>query len=149
VQEVVLDKIFSEEDYETARNVFPCLPLEMGEALEDRVAKALGVDRVSHTYSHISNYQKGSRLEPHKDEAYGCDFVLSVQLDTDEPYPLIVDGTEYVLEQNQGLLHFGYLKTHGRPEFKGEKCTVLVINFSHYIEREEEASEGEGCGGCG
>jgi len=148
VQEVVLDKIFSEEDYKVACNSFTHLELDMAEALEDRVAKALGVDRVSHTFSHISNYQKGSRLEPHKDEVDGCDFVLSVQLDTDTPYPLIIDGTEYTLKQNQGLLHFGYLKTHGRPEFKGEKCKVLVINFSHYIER-EEGTEGEGCAGCG
>ena len=148
MQEVVLDKIFSEEDYKVACNSLNHLELDMAEALEDRVAKALGVDRVSHTFSHISNYQKGSRLEPHKDEAYGCDFVLSVQLDTDTPYPLIIDGTEYILKQNQGLLHFGYLKTHGRPEFKGEKCKILVINFSHYIEREEGA-EDEGCAGCG
>ena len=146
MQEVVLDKIFSEEEYETVRNIFPCLPHEMGVALEERIAKALGVDRVTHTFSHVSDYEKGRCLEPHKDDAYGCDFVLSVQLDTDEPYPLIVDGIEYVLEQNQGLLHFGYLKTHGRPKFKGEKCTVLVVNFTHYTEQEEGV---EGCGGCG
>lgn len=151
MQEVVLDNIFSAKDYEIACKAFPSISPEMCMALEDRVASALGVDRVSNTYSHIANYTNGQSLESHKDDALGCDFVLSIQLDTDTPYPLIIDGTEYTLDQNQGLLHFGYLKEHGRPKFKGEKCVVLVVNFSHYTEQGEEGEDNKSkeCGGCG
>lgn len=72
----------------------------------------------------------GARLQPHKDDN-ACTFTVDYCVRQREPWGLFVEGTEYILEENQSLVFMGEDQEHWRGPFAPGNMVEMI--FFHYV----------------
>jgi len=72
----------------------------------------------------------GANLERHKDKN-ACTFTVDYCVQQHEPWPLYVEGKEYVLQENQSLVFMGEDQEHWRPAFAPGNMVEMV--FFHFV----------------
>lgn len=105
---------------------------------------------------HFAKYAKSSGYRPQLYPHYDVNLKIphltfSIQIESNFPWAMYVDGKEYILKNNQGLLFSGTHQIHWRENINfGEYdyCDVLLSQFSlkdaeemnndHYIYMEEK-----------
>jgi hypothetical protein len=104
----------------------------IGDTNIDRARKEFNSNTLLHTYSLLSFYnQDNSRLQAHKDNN-ACTYTFDICLYSKEPWPIIVEGEEYSLNNNQALCFYGEDQFHSRTEFK--KGNEVLMLFMHFAE---------------
>lgn len=115
-----------------------------GKSLPFEIYKTLNkivVDNFSHTAlpSYFIWFQYSLRhgrpsLPPHIDDN-ACTYTIDIQLRATVPWPMYVQGKEYLWEDGDALLYNGVEQLHWRPKFPGDKYTDYVEVFiAHYAE---------------
>lgn len=74
--------------------------------------------------------QLDSNLPRHKDKN-ACTFTVDYCVAQHEPWPIIVEDREYVLQENQSLLFMGEDMEHWRPPFKPGNSVEMI--FFHFV----------------
>lgn len=96
----------------------------------DRARKIFDNNNILFTYSLLSYYSEGSSLPMHLDDN-ACTYTLDVCLYAKKPWPLIVEGKEYLLENNEALGFYGNDQIHGRTDFEpGNEVLMLFLHFA-------------------
>lgn len=99
----------------------------------DRAREEFDNDELLFTYSLLSYYNSPkSNLSKHKDDN-ACTYTIDLCLRTKKPWPLVVEGKEYLLNTNDALLFYGEDQLHWR-EPMGEDNSVLLF-FMHFADR--------------
>jgi hypothetical protein len=95
------------------------------------VRQVFGDDSIVPSYNCWARYSSAeSRLPAHKD-SNACTFTVDYCVQQHEPWPLYVEGTEYLLQENQSLLFMGEDQEHWRPEFKPGNMVEMI--FFHFV----------------
>lgn len=98
----------------------------------DRAREQFESDTLLYTYSLLSLYNNDqSRLVEHKDNN-ACTYTFDICLYANEPWPIIVEGKEYILENNDALCFYGEDQLHSRPDFKKDNKVLML--FMHWAE---------------
>lgn len=98
----------------------------------DKAREAFNSKTLLYTYSIIALYNKeSSNLRKHKDNN-ACTYTFDVCLYSKEPWPLVVEDKEYVLNNNEALCFYGEDQWHWRPEFKKDNKVLML--FMHWAE---------------
>lgn len=71
-----------------------------------------------------------ANLQPHKD-SNACTFTVDYCVQQHEPWPIYVEGKEYVLQENQSLVFMGEDQEHWRPAFTPGNMVEMV--FFHFV----------------
>ena len=93
-----------------------------------RIVDVAGV-RVLPTYSYIRTYFNKSELKKHRDRD-ACEISVSVHLNGDKPWNLIIDGSPINLNPGDGVAYWGREWVHWREPYDGEEYTNV---FLHYV----------------
>ncbi len=94
----------------------------------ERVSKILGVNIVP-TYSYARKYYNNSVLKKHRDRE-ACEISLSVHLDGDKEWDLIIKGYPVSLNKGDAVLYWGHQDEHWREPYTGDSYTNV---FLHYV----------------
>jgi hypothetical protein len=98
----------------------------------DRARKEFESDSLLYTYSLLALYNKeNSKLDEHKD-TNACTYTFDICLYTKTPWPIIVEGKEYVLKNNEALCFYGEDQLHSRPVFEPDNKVLML--FMHFAE---------------
>lgn len=71
-----------------------------------------------------------ANLHPHKDDN-ACTFTVDYCVRQREPWGLFVEGTEYILQENQSLVFMGEDQEHWRGPFAPGNMVEMI--FFHYV----------------
>tara|TARA_Y100000114_G_scaffold157021_1_gene186629 strand:- start:3107 stop:3655 length:549 start_codon:yes stop_codon:yes gene_type:complete len=80
------------------------------------------------TYSFWRMYTYGATLQPHKDRGE-CEITVSVHIDGDSKWPLIIDNTELFTEAGDAIIYYGTELKHERNIFEGDFQTQVFLHF--------------------
>ncbi len=83
----------------------------------------------------------GGYLEKHKDNN-ACTFTIDYCVNQFEPWPIFIEGEEYILEKNQALCFMGEDQEHWRTEWK--PGNVVDMMFFHYVRPDHWWYTGDG-----
>jgi hypothetical protein len=98
----------------------------------NRARREFESDTLLYTYSLLSLYnQKKSKLDRHKD-TNACTYTFDICLYSKNPWPIEVEGKEYILRENEALCFYGEDQYHSRPEFDPENKVLML--FMHWAE---------------
>lgn len=73
----------------------------------------------------------GGALEKHRD-LNACTFTIDYCVNYFEPWPIIIEGNEYILKKNQAICFMGEEQEHWRPKWKPGNVVDMI--FFHYVE---------------
>ena len=83
-------------------------------------------------YGYWRYYVFGATLSKHTDRP-SCEISVTACIKKYDNWPLIIEGTEFELEEGDGLLYAGCDQEHGRPGiYKGEGMAQV---FFHYVNK--------------
>jgi hypothetical protein len=104
--------------------------------LERRVQDIYGTDWVLKDYQ-FARYTKKwgyeTKLYPHIDDAFDDHRItLDVQLRSTIAWPIVVEGREFTLNDNEGLFFSGTDQTHWRKKIDLDKDDVVDMIFCHF-----------------
>lgn len=106
------------------------LPFFLEELCDNRKQVSRHVGRqVLPTYTFARIYQTGNQLERHTDRPE-CELSVSVNLSSDEPWPLYIDGEKFILTPGDGVIYEGVKYEHWREPYGGQYCSQF---FLHYV----------------
>jgi hypothetical protein len=80
------------------------------------------------TYSFWRMYTYGATLFPHKDRKE-CEVSVSVHIDGDHKWPLIVEDKELFTNPGDAIIYLGKELKHERKVFKGDYQTQVFLHF--------------------
>lgn len=83
----------------------------------------------------------GGFLERHKD-SNACTFTIDYCVNQFEPWPLVIEDEEYILQSNEALCFMGEDQEHWRTEWK--PGNVVDMMFFHYVRPDHWWYTGEG-----
>jgi hypothetical protein len=84
------------------------------------------------TYTYWRYYVFGATLSKHTDRP-SCEISVTACIKKYDNWPLIIEGTEFELEEGDGLLYAGCDQEHGRPGiYEGEGMAQV---FFHYVNK--------------
>jgi hypothetical protein len=150
----VIKDFYSPKEYESVMNTafsFPKSEWEFQEGMDryvlrnrwtdklgiyeiDRARNIFNSESLLLSYSLIAIYNNPtSNLQMHKDDN-ACTYTIDVCIKCKDPWPLIIEGEEYIAGNNDAVCFYGNDQIHGRPPFK-EGNSVMVM-FLHYVERD-------------
>jgi len=97
----------------------------------DRARKEFNNNELLYTYSLVSLYnQENSFLEKHYDNN-ACTYTIDVCLYAEKPWPLIIEGEEYIINNNEAIFFYGEDQLHWRPDFTpGNRVLMMFIHFA-------------------
>jgi hypothetical protein len=72
------------------------------------------------------------RLDPHKDDHY-WDLTLDIQIDSNIDWPLVIDGEEYTLKNNDALIFDSAGQVHWRKPQKFNENDYLDVILFHFV----------------
>ncbi len=152
-QPVLLHDVFSTEDFERLRNVldsgekeknwidpknnrrvikYPELDSHFSKKLEPVVQNLFKNTRIKSTYSVYLDYNKPtSKLPPHKDNN-ACTYTVDYCVSSKTPWPIIIEGEEFIVEPNQALVFMGGHDLHWRddmPNPNDNRVEVIMFHF--------------------
>lgn len=148
----IIDNFFSEQDYKKIMSVINLMSKNdwtFEEGFSRYAYNSSHLDKLSnlkldlarkefesktllHSYSMLALYNRNdSSLPMHKDDN-ACTYTFDICLYSEHPWPIIVEGKEYTLKNNQALCFYGEDQKHGRPDFS-ENNKVLML-FMHWVE---------------
>jgi len=82
------------------------------------------------TYAYWRYYVFGAILKKHVDRP-ACEISITTCIKKYDNWPMIIEGTEFELEEGDGILYAGYDQEHWRPGiYKGEGMAQV---FFHYV----------------
>ena len=88
-------------------------------------------DSILPSYNCWADYRSiESCLPAHKD-SNACTFTVDYCVQQHEPWPLYVEGKEYILQENQSLVFMGEDQEHWRPAFKPGNMVEMI--FFHFV----------------
>lgn len=88
-------------------------------------------DSILPSYNCWARYTSlNSRLPRHKDKN-ACTFTVDYCVQQNEPWPLFVNGKEYVLQENQSLVFMGEDMEHWRESFLPGNSVEMI--FFHFV----------------
>ena len=151
----IIKDIFTEEDYEAIYKVVDNLDMDstklvesMGqrayltslgepirEKLEKRVQELYGEDWILKAYQ-FARYTKKwgyeTKLYPHLDDAFeDHKITLDVQLKSTIAWPIVVEGQEFTLNDNEGVFFSGTDQVHWRKKMDLSEDDVVDMIFCH------------------
>lgn len=86
------------------------------------------------TYALLTHYEgHEAKLLPHTDDN-ACTYTLDICLYQNTSWPIIVEGKEYYLNENEGLAFYGEVQEHWRPAFPDPDNNEVAMCFIHYAE---------------
>jgi hypothetical protein len=86
------------------------------------------------TYAIFSEYSgKQAHLNPHVDSG-PCTYTLDVGLYHKEPWPLIIEGKEYLFLENEAIGFYANDQQHWKPEFPDAENNKVGILLIHYVD---------------
>ena len=84
------------------------------------------------TYAYWRYYVFGATLDNHTDRP-ACEISVTVCIKKYDNWPIVVEGTEFELEEGDGVLYAGCDQEHGRPGvYEGEGMAQV---FFHYVNK--------------
>jgi hypothetical protein len=84
------------------------------------------------TYAYWRYYVFGATLNKHLDRP-ACEISITACIKKYDNWPIIVEGTEFELEEGDALLYAGCDQEHWRPDiYKGEGMAQV---FFHYVNK--------------
>lgn len=100
--------------------------------LEPIAKKIFKDDSLKSTYSVYLDYNKPtSNLPMHKDNN-ACTYTIDYCVSSITPWPLVIEGEEYIIAENQGLAFMGGYDSHGRnpmPNPETNRVEVIMFHF--------------------
>jgi hypothetical protein len=152
----IITDILTEEDYSSIYAIVDSLPEEqtvlmerMGQRaylaslgddihkkLEERVQSIYGNDWILNQYQ-FARYSKAwgfeAKLYPHVDDAFpDHKITFDVQLRSTVKWPIVVEGKEFTLNDNEGLFFSGTDQVHWRHPIKLSDTDVVDMIFCHF-----------------
>lgn len=103
--------------------------------LEELVSRAVG-RRVKASYAFVASYQDGAEVPRHRDREQ-CRYTLDLCLEDrggDADWPLWIEGTPWVLRENEAILYRGTEQIHWRDRKPDGKVANLV--FFHFVDED-------------
>jgi hypothetical protein len=98
----------------------------------DKARKDFGSETLLPTYATVALYENDKSSLPFHYDSNACTYSYDVCLYSKEPWPVTIEGKDYVLKANQAIAMYGEDQFHGRPPFTpGNKVLML---FLHYAE---------------
>ncbi len=96
--------------------------------LEPSLSKMLGL-KVKPSYSLISMYGEEGICYLHTDRP-PCRYTIDLCVSQKEPWPIIVDDVEYILNENDAIIYSGTHSPHYRNKIqKGNHCSMVFFHF--------------------
>lgn len=80
------------------------------------------------TYSFWRMYTYGASLMSHKDRSE-CEVTVSVHIDGNYVWPLIIDGEEIFTKPGDAIIYLGKKLEHKRDIFKGDYQSQVFLHF--------------------
>lgn len=106
----------------------PCCNTLLG-LLCERISKEAG-RKLLPTYTYCRIYTEGNELLPHRDRP-SCEWSVTINLAQSDPWPIYMDGKEFVQRVGDGALYQGCEVYHWRKPFKGKEHIQV---FLHYVD---------------
>lgn len=104
--------------------------------------KVFNNETILPSYAMWARYMgSGGFLEKHKDNN-ACTFTIDYCVNQFYPWPLIVEGKEYILNANDALCFMGEDQEHWRSEWK--PGNVVDMMFFHYVKPDHWWYTGDG-----
>ena len=98
---------------------------------ESLISKYSGLD-VVRTYAYWRYYVYGAYLDSHMDRP-ACEISLTACIKKHDDWPITMNGTDYELEEGDGVIYLGCVLPHSRPGiYKGEGMAQV---FMHYVDK--------------
>jgi hypothetical protein len=151
MQPVVLDELLDKSKYQELLRNLPSIDSgmidsgrsrhmadndfikRMGISLEAVAKKVFGSDSLQSSYSLYCRYYGDASMEMHKDDN-ACTYTIDLCVRQTEPWPIYVEGNQYLLKENQALCYLGNDQLHGRqPKNLGPNGSVEMV-FFHFVE---------------
>ena len=80
------------------------------------------------TYSYARVYERGSKLEKHRDR-HSCEFSTTLNLGGDH-WPIFIDNKEVLLKPGDMLVYEGCKYEHWRERFDGVYCAQVFLHYA-------------------
>lgn len=111
---------------------YPQLESHFSKKLEPILHEIFKTDRIKTTYSVYLDYNKPtSRLPAHKDNN-ACTYTIDYCVSAKTPWGIVVEGEEFVISENQGLVFMGGHDSHWRddmPDPENNRVEVVMFHF--------------------
>jgi len=96
-----------------------------------KVEELVGLELYS-TYAYWRWYTYGTKLNLHSDRP-SCEISVTVNLYSDRPWPLVIEGTEIIANPGDGVIYLGVEDSHTRKgDYQGDAYAQL---FLHYVDQ--------------
>jgi|TARA_R110000744_G_scaffold34541_1_gene80381 hypothetical protein len=96
-------------------------------SLRPIVEKIIGKNLIE-TYSYARVYERGSKLEKHRDR-HSCEFSTTLNLGGDH-WPIFIDNKEVLLKPGDMLVYEGCKYEHWRERFDGVYCAQVFLHYA-------------------
>ena len=102
--------------------------------ITDIARKTFGSNTLLPSYAMFAHYEgQNASLFTHIDDN-ACTYTLDMCIYQTEPWALVVNGKEYILQENQALAYYGNAQEHGRPKFPNPESQHVAMIFFHFVE---------------
>jgi hypothetical protein len=127
------------------RAYFTSLGEEIHKKLEKTVQSIYGDDWILNQYQ-FARYSKDSgfqaKLYPHVDDAFpDHKITFDVQLKSTVKWPIVVEGKEFILKDNEGLFFSGTDQVHWRHPIELSDTDTVDMIFCHFSNPSHPESE--------
>jgi hypothetical protein len=149
-----IQKVFSEDDVKKLRNIldsnseknnwidrknnrrilkFSELETYFSKKIEPLAQEIFKDPSLKTTYSVYLDYNKPtSNLPPHRDNN-ACTYTIDYCVSAKTPWGVVVEGQEYIFEENEALAFMGGFDSHWRnemPDPQNNRVEVIMFHFS-------------------
>ena len=93
--------------------------------------------QVKSSYVFLALYSDEGIVDPHYDRPQ-CEYTLDYCLSQTKPWPIVIEGTEYLLDENDAVVYSGTKHLHSRQKIdKNNYCNMI---FFHFVDEEYAGS---------
>lgn len=133
-QKFVFDSNFGRLTYHSDFAPDGCLMVESHHKLTPLARKLFNNETIEPSYCIFAVY-KGykARLYEHVDDN-ACRYTIDLSVYHEKPWPLFVEGEEFIAEPNQSVVYYGEDQYHWRPRFTDPKNNEVGVIFYHFVD---------------
>lgn len=132
----IFDSTFGRLTYHSDFAPDDCLMVESHRKLTPLARKLFGNETIEPSYCIFAVY-KGykARLYEHVDDN-ACRYTIDMSLYHKNPWPLFVEGLEFVAEPNESVVYYGEDQYHWRPRFTDPGNNEVGVIFYHFVDED-------------
>lgn len=86
------------------------------------------------SYSLYATYRGFRANLPYHVDDNACTYTIDVCLSQGTPWPIVIEGKPFVLNENQAVCYYGEDQYHGRDAFPNPMDNEVEMIFYHFIE---------------